>query len=189
MGSGLCVHLAPRRASLPTRRVRLEPNLALPELSGRRLRCRTSATSTSHGNYTPGLPHGQTYDLLTPCRFPVARHTPQLSRCVSTASRKTRRCKKRQIKRLSSHCPHVITGNSARGRARCRPPCARLCPFLQFYSRFAASSANGLRSPFRNSTCAASGSDRNRFIRYVNPLLLRSTYGLSICHGSPVSTT
>jgi hypothetical protein len=40
--SGLCVHLAPRRTSLPTAGAP-KTATALPELSGRRLRCRTSA--------------------------------------------------------------------------------------------------------------------------------------------------
>ena len=50
---------------------------------------------------------------------------------------------------------------------------------------FAASSARSLRSPFDRTMCAASFSPRNLSAAMVSPFDALSTYGLSICPGSP----
>src|SRR2546423_1382599 len=55
-------------------------------------------------------------------------------------------------------------------------------------SPFDASSASALRSPFVSVMCPASFSFRNLFTTWMSPLLVESTYGLSIWYGSPVST-
>ena len=56
------------------------------------------------------------------------------------------------------------------------------------YSRLAASSASSLRSPFWSTMWPASFSCRNLSAAMVSPFDALSTYGLSICPGSPVST-
>ena len=61
-------------------------------------------------------------------------------------------------------------------------------PAFTGQSRFAASSASSLRSPFVRTMCAAIFSRLKRSATIVRPLDALSTYGLSIWCGSPVRT-
>src|SRR5207244_12562132 len=89
--------------------------------------------------------------------------------------------------------------NSARMRAPSRllprsknssTPCDLFVPerHTDRQRTFEASSARALRSPLVSVMWPARRSLRNLFTTWMRPLLVESTYGLSIWYGSPVST-